>query len=377
MSELANRLSVLADQLEKIEKERESKAISGPLTKLKTAANDAGRSWSGSFLGYQSRVYYDGLQPTPPGAHFSIEWGFEDLSFGLDIGTKGYWTEYSFEEIHQTIFSKAGVESLDAPEKLAHRAKETFADAREEFLSIATIELENKSDAFLSRLKGETEKMRILGKLDYARATQPRGQIISRDMIALGQGFQTPPHLAILAEVTALEAAPNRCGELGKILRRAAAHLQSQDRRKRDKPNLGTKVFVGHGRSHAWKDLKDFIQDRLGLRWDEFNRVPIAGITNIARLSEMLSDAAIAFLVLTAEDEQIDGTVRARENVIHEAGLFQGKLGFTKAILILEEGCEEFSNIHGLGQIRFPKGNIDAVFESVRLVVEREGLIES
>lgn len=33
--------------------------------------------------------------------------------------------------------------------------------------------------------------------------------------------------------------------------------------------------------------------------------------------------------------------------------LFQGKLGFTKAIILLGNGCEEFSNIQGFGQIRF------------------------
>jgi predicted nucleotide-binding protein len=64
-------------------------------------------------------------------------------------------------------------------------------------------------------------------------------------------------------------------------------------------------------------------------------------------------------------------------NVVHEAGLFQGRIGFTKAIVLLEEGCPEFSNIQGLGQIRFPKDNIAASFEEVRRVLEREGLIET
>jgi hypothetical protein len=50
-------------------------------------------------------------------------------------------------------------------------------------------------------------------------------------------------------------------------------------------------------------------------------------------------------------------------------------LGFTKAIVILEEGCEEFSNIQGLGQIRFPKGQVSACYEEIRLVLEREGLL--
>jgi predicted nucleotide-binding protein len=121
--------------------------------------------------------------------------------------------------------------------------------------------------------------------------------------------------------------------------------------------------------------LKDFLQERLALPWDEFNRVPVAGITNIARLSEMLDSAAIAFLIMTGEDEQTDGSVHARMNVVHEAGMFQGRLGFTRAIILLEDGCQEFSNIQGLGQIRFPTGNIKAAFEEIRQVLEREGII--
>ncbi len=68
--------------------------------------------------------------------------------------------------------------------------------------------------------------------------------------------------------------------------------------------------------------------------------------------------------------------VQARMNVIHEAGLFQGRLGFTRAILLIEEGCEEFSNMQGLGQIRFPKGKISAAFEEIRQVLEREGIVD-
>jgi predicted nucleotide-binding protein len=72
-----------------------------------------------------------------------------------------------------------------------------------------------------------------------------------------------------------------------------------------------------------------------------------------------------------------DGEVQARLNVVHEAGLFQGRLGFTKAIILIEDGCKEFSNIQGLGQIRFPKNNVAAAFEEIRRVLEREGLIDA
>lgn len=85
--------------------------------------------------------------------------------------------------------------------------------------------------------------------------------------------------------------------------------------------------------------------------------------------------ASFAFLVLTGEDERNDKTTQARMNVIHETGLFQGRLGFSKAIVLLEEDCAEFSNIHGLTQIRFPKGNIQAKFEEIRRTLEAAGLI--
>jgi len=134
-------------------------------------------------------------------------------------------------------------------------------------------------------------------------------------------------------------------------------------------------VFIGHGRSPLWRELKDFLHDSLGLTHDEFNRESAAGKPTTERLTEMLDSCTFAFLVLTAEDEHVDGTKHARENVIHEVGLFQGKLGFRRAILLVEAGCAEFSNIVGLTQIRFPQGNVIAQAEEIRRVLAREGLI--
>lgn len=88
----------------------------------------------------------------------------------------------------------------------------------------------------------------------------------------------------------------------------------------------------------------------------------------------MLDSAAFAFLVMTAEDENAEGQRQARMNVIHEVGLFQGRLGFRKAIILLEQGCEEFSNIVGLGQIRFTAGRLRDKSDEIRHVFEREGI---
>ena|GEM_PF-5338699 len=137
------------------------------------------------------------------------------------------------------------------------------------------------------------------------------------------------------------------------------------------------RVFIGHGKSRVWRDLKDFLQDRLGLAWDEFNRVTAAGFTTTERLDQMLEHACFAFIIMTGEDQHSDGSLHARENVIHEAGLFQGRLGRRRAILLVEEGLAEFTNIRGLTQIRFPAGNLAAKTEDIRSVLEREGILDS
>ena len=139
--------------------------------------------------------------------------------------------------------------------------------------------------------------------------------------------------------------------------------------------NENKKIFIGHGGSDIWKVLRDFIVDTLGLEYEEFNRVSAAGEFIGDRLEEMLDKSCMAFLIMTGEDEQADGSLRARENVVHEVGLFQGRLGFKKAIVLLEEDCKEFSNIRGIGQIRFPKGNIREAFENIIRVLKRESMI--
>jgi hypothetical protein len=137
---------------------------------------------------------------------------------------------------------------------------------------------------------------------------------------------------------------------------------------------LPNKIFIGHGHSPVWREFKDFIKDNLSLPSEEFNRVPQAGIWTGERLSEMLESACFAFLIMTGEDER-NGELHARENVIHEIGLFQGKLGFRRAIILLEEGCKDFSNIHGLAYILFPRNGISAKYEEVRLTLQREKII--
>src|SRR5205814_3710778 len=83
-----------------------------------------------------------------------------------------------------------------------------------------------------------------------------------------------------------------------------------------------TKVFIGHGGSTIWRELKEFLE-KVGLEVVEYNAIPTPGKSRKERLLEMLDECGFAFVVMTAEDERGDGKLHPRENVTHEAGLFQ------------------------------------------------------
>lgn len=139
------------------------------------------------------------------------------------------------------------------------------------------------------------------------------------------------------------------------------------------KPNTQKpKIFIGHGQSPIWKDLKNHLQDHHNLKIEAYESGARAGHTIRDILEDMVLSSSFALLVLTAEDLQDDGNFRARQNVIHEAGLFQGRLGFNKAIMLVENGTETFSNIDGIQYIPFSKGNIKEVYGDVLATIRRE-----
>jgi hypothetical protein len=371
---LGDDLVHLGEQLLTVAARADDTTFTEPLNALMDAAEGIARSWSGSNLGFHSDIYYEGLRSPPPGAHFSAEWGF----LGMFQGTTGDWHEYPHDEVIAHIEDMAGRPDLTDLERDADEAVRIVQEAKADITSLLRAYLRRDDDEHLKELLDEVQGLEPLSYRQCLRAQLPSGNMISRDSTAVSQGLRSAPHQEVIARVVSIRSPFEGATQLASVCRRAARHLDRIGGEAA--PTAGRvrsegRIVIGHGRSPLWRELKDFISDRLGLDWDEFNRVATAGVATADRLRDMLDSASMAFLVATAEDETAEGQLVARQNVIHEVGLFQGRLGFSRAIILLEEGCEEFSNIHGLGQIRFPGGNIVACYEEVRRVVEREGLL--
>jgi predicted nucleotide-binding protein len=371
LESLATELKEIASRLDEQFQEGESPAIADPTQLLMDACMRVGDSSSDSWLGYHSLVYYRDFRAPPAGAHFSPEWGLMPLGGG----STGAWVEYPYEEVVEYIESLAGDPNVKPSQEYSKRANAVFAELRSEIISILTIALESIDDVFVQTELEIIKSTKPLSQADAVALSRPQGQFSSRDSRALHQGLLTPPHIVYTCGLVAIMDPGRRCGELSIKARQLAKHLERKSRQPKEQMEKNLRVFIGHGHSLIWRELKDFLSDRLKLEWEEFNRISAAGVGTTERLESFLDGSCMAFIVCSAEDEHADGTRHARENVIHEIGLFQGRLGFKRAIVLLEEGCEEFSNIHGLGQIRFPAGKISACFEEIRQVLERELII--
>ena len=132
-------------------------------------------------------------------------------------------------------------------------------------------------------------------------------------------------------------------------------------------------IFLGHGRSDLWAKVVSDVLVPHGLSHVEFNSDTAVSRTAVARLEEMLARATFAVIVVTAEDDSGDGGRRARQNVIHEIGFFQGALGFERVALLVQDGVEWLSNLEGLQQIRFAGDRIEAAWFELQRVLKREG----
>lgn len=353
--------------------ERQDELKAQPLEALEAAANEVGRSWSKSNLGYQANVYYKGFRTPPPGAMFSREWGFQ----GVFLGTTGDWHPYSEQEVIAYIEKVAGAPDLTEVRQTSGSIRPLVEALIERARSTAA-KIPPPHDDYLKDNLEELQRVTLPSVQTLARMQMhtTSGQFVIRDMQAAEGGWQPSGHQIALASVLYIRSPYKSAEWLAKVCERLGRHLEGEGAgAEKAVVQLGSKIFIGHGgASSEYLKLGVWLTDR-GLEWEVFDRKPTAGLSTKERLLEMLDNAQMAFLLMTPEDEAADGTMNARANVIHEVGLFQGRLGWTRAIVLLEEGCEEFSNIEGVGQIRYPKGNLKAVFDEIREILEREGIL--
>jgi predicted nucleotide-binding protein len=130
------------------------------------------------------------------------------------------------------------------------------------------------------------------------------------------------------------------------------------------------KVFLSHGRSEVWKDVARYIEKKFGIEVIELSELVNKGRTVIQKLDEESDECEFAIIIQTAEDEMASGSMRARQNVVHEIGFFQGKFGLHNVLFLKENGVEGFSNIDGIVYEQFNKDCISSTYHRIDKEIE-------
>jgi predicted nucleotide-binding protein len=125
-------------------------------------------------------------------------------------------------------------------------------------------------------------------------------------------------------------------------------------------------VFISHGRSTEWREVQAFIEKDLETPTLELAQEPNRGRTVLQKLAEESNRCSYAVIVMTGDDMSGFDPPRARENVIHEIGYFQGRYGMDHVCVLYEEGTNIPTNIQGLAYLPFPKGLVRSSFGELR-----------
>lgn len=139
------------------------------------------------------------------------------------------------------------------------------------------------------------------------------------------------------------------------------------ERLERLQPGSDKNIFVSHGHNHNIKArLCMLVRKRLRLNPILFEKKSKQGRTVIENLERITATCSSALILMTKEDQQSTGGMRARQNVIHELGYCQAKYGRERVILLLEEGVEAPSNISGILHTSFSGVAIEDCFDFIK-----------
>jgi hypothetical protein len=158
---------------------------------------------SGSWIGYHSNIYKEGLRPRRPNDYFdSVNAGF---SFSQ---TRGEWSLYDREELYNGFCQEAGLtdEMLTKMSKIESLATKTFEQAKSVLRSTIMLILEERSSDVLSEYLEDVNSLQSSIESDrFILSELPRyhmgGQIRTSDRRAMNEGVQPPVHHMIRANI--------------------------------------------------------------------------------------------------------------------------------------------------------------------------------
>lgn len=137
-------------------------------------------------------------------------------------------------------------------------------------------------------------------------------------------------------------------------------------------------VFIIHGHDRENALLLDrLLREEFGLRPILMLAKPGMSRPLTDKFEEEAGTCSFAFALFTPDDsvvKQAGAYHQARPNVIYETGWFIGRLGRRRVLLLLKDGTEIHSDLHGVSQIRFTN-SVEEKFREIQRELRAAGVV--
>jgi predicted nucleotide-binding protein len=185
---------------------------------------------------------------------------------------------------------------------------------------------------------------------EYRHSYSNAGSMVGVHEVLLGASIHNP----IYKLMTSKQRLEEKLQELESLIKKADLIPSNSNPASRTVKNSETDsnkhpvVFIIHGHDEEMKRNVQLFLNRGDLQDIVLHEQPDRNRTVIEKLIEKGSSADYVIALLSPDDVQEDGSMRARQNVILEIGFFIGKLGRDKVRLLRREGTVIPSDLQGI-----------------------------
>ncbi len=124
-----------------------------------------------------------------------------------------------------------------------------------------------------------------------------------------------------------------------------------------------SKVFIVHGHDGELKLKVARLLEKQGIEAIILSEKANKGKTIIEKIETYAENVAAAICLFTLDDQMVDGSKRARQNVVFETGYFYGKMGRDKTIIVSEDNALNLSDLQGVVYVNKNNWEIDVLRE--------------
>ena len=135
------------------------------------------------------------------------------------------------------------------------------------------------------------------------------------------------------------------------------------DDQKNEVMHYYNKVFIVHGHDGELKQQVARLLEKQDIEAIILNEKPNRGRTIIEKIEEYAEGVDAAICLYTSDDEMVDGSKRARQNVVFETGYFCGKIGRENTIIVAESEALNLSDLDGIVYVSKNNWEIDVLKE--------------